>query len=176
MERVNQLHLYMGDGKGKTTAAMGLALRALGRGRRVLVAQFLKDGRSGELAALRQLPGATVAEVEPIGKFVFRMTPEEKRAARERQCAQAVALARLVEREAPDVIVLDELALAMHMGMVTEEHGWALIEAGLRHGEVVTTGRSAPQSLIDRADYVSEVVKLHHPYDKGLAAREGIEF
>ena len=176
MEQQHLLHLYMGDGKGKTTAAMGLALRALGQGQRVLVAQFLKDGRSGELNALRSLPGAHVAAVEPIGKFVFRMTPEEKAEARERQCAEARRLAELVAEEQPDLVVLDELALAMHMGMVSEADGWALIEAGLTAGEVAVTGRSAPEKLIDRADYVSEVVKRRHPYDKGVQARKGIEY
>ena len=176
MENTHLLHLYTGDGKGKTTAAMGLALRALGQGQRVMVAQFMKNGKSGELAALRQLPGATVVPVEPIQKFVFRMTPEERAAARAQQCAQAESLAALVAAEAPEVLVLDELALAMQMGLVSEESGWALIEAGLRHGEVVTTGRSAPESLLTRADYVSEVVKRRHPYDRGIQARKGIEF
>ena len=176
MESANLLHLYTGDGKGKTTAAMGLALRALGQNRRVLIAQFLKNGQSGELAALRRLPGATVAAVEPIQKFVFRMTPEEKAAARVQQSAQADMLTALVEAEKPEMLVLDELALAMQMGLVSEESGWALIEAGLRFGEVVTTGRSAPESLLARADYVSEVVKRRHPYDRGIQARRGIEF
>ena len=175
-EKQHLLHLYFGDGKGKTTAAMGLAARALGQGLRVMVAQFLKDGRSGELEALRGVEGARIVKVEPIGKFVSRMTPEEREAARAQQCAQAEMLERLVEEEAPDVLVLDELALAMQMGMVSEERGWALIEAGLRRGEVVTTGRNAPRSLLERADYISEVVKRRHPYDRGIAARRGIEF
>ena len=170
------LHLYIGDGKGKTSAAMGLALRALGQGFRVVVAQFMKNGRSGELAALKQLPGAQVAAVEPIAKFVFRMTPEEKEAARVQQCAQAEALAALAEAEKPDLLVLDELALAMSLGLVSEESGWRLIEAGLRWGEVAVTGRSAPESMLERADYVSEVTKRKHPYDKGVQARRGIEF
>ena len=176
MEKRHFLHLYFGDGKGKTTAAMGLALRALGQGQTVLAAQFLKDGRSGELAALRGLAGCEVAAVEPIGKFVFRMTPEEKDEARARQNAEAERLAALVAARKPDLVVLDELALAMRMGMVSEERGWALIEAGLAGGEVAVTGRTAPESLLERADYVSEIVKRRHPYDSGVAARKGIEF
>ena len=175
-EQDNRLHLYMGDGKGKTTAAMGLAVRALGQGFSVMVAQFLKDGRSGELRALRQLPGAKVVEVAPIGKFVFRMTEAERAEARARQCAEAERLAALVAAEKPRLLVLDELALAMHMDMVSEASGWQLIEAGLACGEVAVTGRSAPESLIARADYVSEITKRKHPYDGGLQARRGIEY
>lgn len=172
----NCLHLYTGDGKGKTTAAMGLALRALGQGRRVMIAQFLKSGTSGELEALRALPGARVVVLEPVLKFVFSMTPEERAEAQARQCAQAEELTRLAAAEKPDVLVLDELALAMQLGLVREESGWALIETGLKYGEVVTTGRSAPESLLKRADYVSEVVKKRHPFDRGVPARRGIEY
>ena len=75
-----------------------------------------------------------------------------------------------------DLLVLDELALAMALGLVSGESGWRLIEAGLRWGEVAVTGRSAPESLLERADYVSEVTKRKHPYDRGIQARRGIEF
>ena len=87
-----KLHVYTGNGKGKTTAAMGLALRSLGHGRRVLIAQFLKDGRSGELTALRTFERATVYPAEPISGFVFAMTAEEKEEAARRQNAQAAEI------------------------------------------------------------------------------------
>ncbi len=172
----NKLHLYMGEGKGKTTAAMGLALRALGHGRRVLVAQFLKDGRSGELEALRAFPGAHVAKVPPTGKFTFQMTQEEREVARAQQIAAIEALIGLVEEERPQLMIFDELAVTAAIGMVDEKSLWRLIEAGLAHGEVVVTGRSAPESLLARADYISEIVKRRHPYDEGLRARKGIEW
>ena len=176
MESVNRLHLYTGDGKGKTTAAMGLALRALGHERRVLIAQFVKNGRSGELEALRKFPSAHVVEVTPIKKFTFKMTPEEREEARAQQEQELEQLLELTRREQPQLMVFDELAIAAHLGLVSEEAMWRLIDAGLEYGEVVTTGRSAPDSLKARADYVTELVKRRHPYDEGLKARLGVEF
>ena len=175
-EPTNKLHLYIGEGKGKTTAAMGLALRALGHGQRVLIAQFLKDGRSGELTVLKNLPGANVAEIAPIAGFIFRMTPEQVAEAKRQQAAQLESLFSLVGSEKPDMAVFDELAMAMQLGFVDMDAAWRLIEEALKCGEVILTGRYAPKELILRADYVSEVVKRRHPYDLGLPARKGVEW
>ena len=175
-EPLNLLHLYAGEGKGKTTAAMGLALRAVGQGRRVLVAQFLKTGRSGELLALARFPEAHVFEAEPIGKFTFRMTDAERAEARVRQTAQLERLIEAVNAEAPGLMVFDELAMAVCRGLIAEGDAWRLIEAGLKFGEVVVTGRHAPESMEKRADYVSEIKKIRHPFDRGVRARRGIEF
>lgn len=173
----HRLHVYTGGGKGKTTAAMGLALRALGHGQRVLIAQFLKDGRSGELEALRRIPGAEVWVAEPLEGFVFRMTPQERRLARDGQTLQARALRERIEASAYETIVLDELALALSMDMLEEEAGRALIDAALSSGETVTTGRSAPGWLLERADYVSVISAQKHPFEtEGLPAREGVEW
>jgi len=166
----------MGNGKGKTTAAMGLALRALGSGMRVYVAQFLKSGESCELAALRELKNVTIEYAEPIGKFTFSMTGEEKEDARNRQMSALMRADEAVATLRPDLMVFDEFALAMHMDMVDQDAAMRLIDRALSLGEVVTTGRHAPETLIKRADYVSEVRKIAHPYEKGLRARRGIEF
>ena len=175
-ELANKLHLYMGEGKGKTTAAMGLALRALGHGRRVLIAQFLKDGRSGELTVLKNLSGALVAESVPIADFTFRMTPEQVAETKRQQAAQLDSLFSMVTSKKPDMVVFDELAMAMQLCLVDMGAAWRLIDEALKSGEVVLTGRYAPQELIRRADYVSEIVKHRHPYDLGLPAREGVEW
>lgn len=173
----NRLHLYMGDGKGKTTAAMGLALRALGHGRRVLVAQFLKDGRSGELTALKTFETCNVYAAKPLSGFVFRMSEEEKAEAMREQNGQAEALCEIIRQLKPQMTVIDELALAAQMGMVSEENARSLIEEALAFGECVVTGRSAPEWLCRRADYVSVISAARHPYHtEGLAAREGIEY
>lgn len=116
----HKLHLYTGEGKGKTTAAMGLALRALGHGQRVLIAQFMKDGRSGELTALAQLPGATVFPAKPISGFTFRMTPEQLAQTRQEQTLQAEALAVLIRETQPQTVILDELGQALSSGLVDE--------------------------------------------------------
>ena len=105
MER--RLHLYYGDGKGKTSAGMGLALRALGHGKRVLIAQFMKTGQSGELNALRLIPGATVFDMKPVQGFLFRMTEEERAHTIAEQNQEAVRLRQTIEAEKPDLILLD---------------------------------------------------------------------
>ena len=116
MER--RLHLYYGDGKGKTSAGMGLALRALGHGKRVLIAQFMKTGQSGELNALRLIPGATVFDMKPVQGFLFRMTEEERARTIAEQNQEAVRLRQTIEAEKPDLILLDELAVAWAHGVV----------------------------------------------------------
>ncbi len=173
----HKLHVYTGDGKGKTTAAMGLALRALGHGRRAMIAQFLKDGRSGELAALSALPGAILFEAEPMEKFVFQMTPEECVLAARSTQAQAEAIRARIARERPDIVVLDELAVALNVGMLGEADARELIAAALSAGETVVTGRNAPEWLLAMADYVSVIRAAKHPFDtQGLPAREGVEW
>lgn len=175
-DAVNYMHLYTGAGKGKTTAAMGLALRALGQGHRVLVAQFMKTGHSGERAALAQVSGALLFDVEPIGKFTFQMTPEEFGVARERQKAQLERLIDAIASKKPGLMVFDELAVSVARDVIDEEDAWRLIETGLQFGEVVVTGRDAPVSFLSRADYVTEMKKIRHPYDRGIKARRGVEF
>ena len=172
-----KLHLYTGEGKGKTTAAMGLALRSLGHGNRVLIAQFVKDGRSGELRALARLPQALVCAGKPVKGFVSRMTAEEKERTAKEQLEQARALIALMDKERPALVVLDELAMAVHLGLLGDQAAADLIDAGLAHGEVAVTGRCAPDWLHRRADYVSVVTPEKHPYKtEGLKARKGIEW
>lgn len=173
----NRLHVYTGDGKGKTTAAMGLALRALGHGRRVLIAQFLKDGQSGELSAIAKLPGAAIYPAQPLKGFVFLMSDEEKRETAAMQCREAQKLTQRILEEKPEMIVLDELCVALSTGMVDEETAGALLDAALSCGETVVTGRGAPEWLEKRADYVSCIKAVKHPYEtEKLSARAGIEW
>lgn len=174
---MNKLHLYTGDGKGKTTAAMGLALRCLGHGGRVLVGQFVKDGTSGELLALRQISGVTVMPCSPMEGFATRMAEDDRIAAAQAQTEYAHALICVVEEVCPDCVILDELAMAMVLGMVPEDAAQALIEAALRHGETVVTGYAAPAWLHDRADYVTRMSAEKHPYkEEKLPARRGVEW
>ncbi len=172
-----RLHLYYGEGKGKTTAAMGLALRALGHGRKVLIAQFMKTGTSGELAALRQVPGARVEVLSPVRGFFSRMSEGEQARTIREQTRQARDLADEINREQPDMIVLDELAVAWARGAVEDAAAEALVRAALAAGETVVTGRDAPAWLLARADYVSQIASQRHPYQtEGLRAREGVEW
>ncbi len=170
------LHLYTGDGKGKTTAAMGLALRMLGHGKKVLVAQFMKDGTSGELKALGRFEGLTLFGDARMEGFIFRMTEPELEEARERQGRALLELTEKVRALRPDLTVLDELAVALATRMVKRADAEALLDAALQAGDAVVTGRGAPDWLRERADYVSDILAVKHPFDAGQPAREGIEW
>ena len=115
-----KLHVYTGNGKGKTTAAMGLALRSLGHGRRVLIAQFLKDGRSGELAALCTFEQATIYPAKPISGFVFAMSPEEKEEAGRFYRAAFKTVTDMAVKENYDVLLLDEILHVVNNQMLPE--------------------------------------------------------
>ena len=172
-----RLHVYTGDGKGKTTAAMGLALRSLGCGNRVLVAQFMKRGDSGELAALRAIPGAEVLLAPPISGFTSRMDDEQKRRTRAEQTAFAASVIERVARTRPALIVLDEMGIALAKDMLDEQTARALLDAALESGETAVTGREVPAWLEERADYLSRIRAEKHPYaSEGLPARRGVEW
>ena len=171
MEQQGKIHLYWGEGKGKTTAAMGLALRALGNGLRVTVVQFLKGAPTGEIGLLEQL-GATVYRGKAGQKFVFQMTEQEKE---ETARMQTEHLRRALE-EPSDVLILDEACAACALHMVDES---ILREAVLDRSlsrEVVLTGRQPADWMREAADYSTEMRCHRHPYEQGLAARPGIEF
>lgn len=173
----HKLHLYMGEGKGKTTAAMGLAVRMLGHGEKVLIAQFIKDGRTGELRTFRQIPNAVVWDAVPVRGFISRMNEEEKASVCAQQTDQTMRLAEVIGQHRPALTVLDELALALKMGIVEENVAKTLLDAALEYGEVAVTGRYAPDWLIEKADYVSEIAARKHPYQtEKLMARKGVEW
>lgn len=164
------LHLYWGNGKGKTTAAMGLALRALGHGRRVVVVQFLKDGTSGEIAPLRAAGAAVYAC--PNAKFTWLMDEADKAAARE---ASARALGQALA-EPFDLLVLDEACAALKSGILDEALLRRAVAFAKNGREVVLTGRDPAPWLQDAADYSTEMRAHKHPYADGVAAREGVEY
>lgn len=166
------LHLYCGNGKGKTTAAMGLALRAAGRGKRVVIAQFLKGADSGERFALAQLPHVTLLPVPDTVKFSFRMTEEERRA----EARRYQDLLELIRQEAQGcfLLVLDEACAAVNTGLLPLEDLLACLDS--LECEVVLTGRDPAPQLVDRADYITSMEAVRHPFEQGISARKGIEF
>lgn len=170
MER-GLLHLYWGDGKGKTTAAMGLALRALGSGKRVVIVQFLKGGRSGEIPLLEQL-GAKIYRGKAGQKFVFQMNDAEKAATRELQNANL----RAAQQEPADLLILDEAGSAWELDMVDKELLKAVVLERPAEQECVLTAHGAPDWMLETANYSTEMKCHRHPYQKGIAAREGIEY
>ncbi len=173
----NKLHVYTGEGKGKTTAAMGLALRSLGHDNRVLVAQFMKNGISGELKALERFENAHILTAPPMKKFVFRMSESEKEEAKREQSEFAARLLSEITSFKPQLCVFDEVNVALKYGMLEEERAKQLILTALEFAEVACTGRDAPRWLTDMADYVSRIQAEKHPFTtEGLTARKGVEW
>lgn len=172
----NCLHAYIGEGKGKTTCAVGLAVRHSGRQGRVLFTQFLKGNNSGELEPLHALPGVTLLLGKPTQKFSFAMDARERAEETVSQNEYLRAIDDAVGEIHPTLIVCDELLAAIQAGFVTAESAEALLRKWLEGSEVVVTGREAPENLLALADYVTEMRKVKHPYDQGLTARRGIEF
>jgi len=174
MER-GLVHVYCGDGKGKTTAALGLAVRSCGRGHKVLLVQFLKSQDTGELFAFEKLPGITVIRGKEGYRFSFHMTEEEKvhcRAVQDENLSRAIALCR---SQHVDLLILDEAIGALDKNLVNRELLLEFLNSKPLGLEVVLTGRNPDDALLELSDYVSEIKKVKHPYDLNITARDGIE-
>lgn len=170
------IHIYCGDGKGKTSAALGLALRAAGRGRKVLVARFLKTDDSGEVDAMKLIPGIMVIPCSRTFGFVSRMSEEQKREAASYYRKQFEDACRMAAESGSDVLIMDELVGSCNYGMVPEDAVIRFLREKPETLEVVLTGRNPSQNLVELADYVSEIRMIKHPYTKGIPARRGIEY
>jgi cob(I)alamin adenosyltransferase len=168
------LHVYTGDGKGKTTAAAGLAVRAAGRGKKVLFAQFLKSGETGELTPLARL-GVRIIRSDRRFGFTFKMDGQEKASCGAEQRRLLEEITGAVHQESFDLLVLDEALDALNAGLFDEAVFRSLVETRPAGLELVITGRNPPDWLMEQADYVTEMKKRKHPFDRGIAARIGIE-
>lgn len=175
------IHVYQGNGKGKTTAAMGLALRAAAQGFDVVIVQFLKSGESGEARLLAKLPNVSVRAGKGSAKFTFAMDEADRAAARAahdanlRAALEECAACAAGESEGL-LVVLDEALDALAKGLLDEglvREALAFAEGG---AEVVLTGRAAPAFIAEAADYLTDMVCVRHPYQNGTAARKGVEF
>ena len=166
------VQVYTGDGKGKTTACLGLALRAAGHGMRTYIGQFMKGQHYGELEALRDYPLITVEQYGDV-RCIRReeVTPEHvAQARRGLERAREAMLSGQYE-----IVVLDEVNVAIWFGLLTVQELLAFLDQRPDHVEVVLTGRRAPQELIERADLVTEMREVKHYYQQGVVARKGIE-
>ena len=158
------IHVYHGDGKGKTTAAMGLALRMLAAGRRVVVVQFLKDGESGEARLLAEHFGVPVFAGKVSDKFTWSMTSEELAATCELHDENLASALAELEGAQEGLLVLDEALVDRALDM------------SARGVEVALTGRAPSRKIVERADYITEMRCEKHPYAQGICAREGVEY
>ena len=204
-ENLGLIHVYTGEGKGKTSAAMGLALRAVGQGCRVYIVQFMKGGAyTGEFISIKNfLPNIDAAQ---FGRHCILETKQTKlqgfndeyhyyNHVRDdivcgpcRYCflndeTQKQHVRDALERtrkaltsEDYDLIILDEINCAIHYGFMKTEELLEILRTKHATTEVICTGRDAPKELIEIAHYVSEIKSIKHPFDKGIAARRGIEY
>ena len=194
------VHVYTGAGKGKTTSSLGLALRAVGHNLKVCMIQFMKSGDTGELFAVEKyIPNVKIIQCgrEALDEnqlkifgfeqtkekqhdnkltedevYVFLPDEEEKEA-----CRRGLELARRVVMSGTvDLVILDEVNCALDKKLIEIKDVIDLMKHKPKHVELVLTGRGAPQDIIEAADYVSEIKRVKHPYDKGILARKGIEY
>ena len=168
------IQVYTGDGKGKTTAALGLALRAAGYKHKIYIGQFLKGQKYGELLSAKKLsPYITIEQFGRKGFIHVTKDPDEediKRAKRGlKKCLEAM-LSRKYR-----IIILDEINVAVDLNLITEEEVHEFLDKRPEDVEIILTGRYAPPSFLKRADLVTEMKEKKHYYKKGVKAREGIE-
>ena len=152
------IHVYTGEGKGKTTCSLGLALRAVGAGKRVYIGQFIKKGDYSEIIAIREyLP---MIKIEQYGKNI--------------KTGYSKAVSALTAGEY-DLVIFDEINTAVYKGFLDEQSALALIDARPGNTELVLTGRYATPGIIEKADLVTEMLPVRHYFKKGVRARKGIE-
>ena len=171
------VHVITGDGPGKTTSALGLGIRAVGQGYRVYMIQFMKGTWNheeyGEVKFLRSVGGFQVRQFGR-GEFVSKRKPDKldlDLAARGLRHARKV-----IQRGLHDVVILDEILVALDYNLLSRREVSALITAKPKHVELILTGRNAPKGFRRLADYVVEIREVKHPFQKGLLARRGVEF
>ena len=166
------IHVYTGNGKGKTTAAIGLSVRAAMAGKKVFIGQFIKGMPYSELKIVDYIPNIEIQQVG-IDWYIKKAPTEEDILIAKRGlniCGE------ILEKGEHDLVVLDELNIALYFKLFTVEETIAVINKRKANTEIVITGRYAPKELIDIADLVTEMVEVKHYYNEGVQAREGIEF
>lgn len=171
------VQVYSGEGKGKTTAAFGLALRAAGQGLKVCIIQFLKPPKrkTGEVNAAQQVSGIEIFGFD--GGFIVPQSDTKAIEEAKKSCQQALAVAReKLSQKGLDVLILDEVNVALSLGLLGLNEVLRLISDRPSNLELVLTGRGAPRELIEAADLVTEMRMIKHPYREGVAARKGIEY
>ena len=170
---MGMLQVYTGDGKGTTTAAVGLAVRARSRELKVLFAQFMKETPGGEPEALRDMAGVDIMRFLDIGSPLFNkfLTPAELR----EESLRAIERLRQIIA-GYDLVILDEFIHLLRPGVLTEQEAGEFIKGRPQGVELVLTGRGAPGWLIEMADLVTEMKDVKHPASKGLKASKGIEY
>ena len=170
------IHAYYGDGKGKSTAAAGVALRAAGNRMRVMYVQFLKTENTGERLALQSIDGINLTSCPLELKFTYEMDDRERQQVSMMYRGIFERAVSITLSDRYDMIVLDEVFDVINEGMLSESSVFEFISNAPNNIEIIMTGRKPPKRFIDAADYVTEFKKHKHPYDRGIQARKGIEY
>lgn len=166
------VHIYTGDGKGKTTAALGLSLRAVCANKKVYFAQFMKGQDYAELDAHKYLPNFTLKQYGSKEFIIDKPTQNQIDLANE----GLFEVSEILKSNEYDIVVLDELNMALYFNLFSIEKVLDILDNRNKSIEVIITGRRAPQELIDYADLVSEIKEVKHYYNQGVIARKGIEY
>jgi len=170
---VGLIQVYFGNGKGKTTAALGLALRAAGRGKEVLIVQFMKKWDYGELHSIQLIPQITI-KTFGTKDFVHKGKAKEIDYQEAKKAfSEGVQAAKSGQY---DMIIFDELNVAIYFELLELQQVLDFLEEKPEEVEIIITGRNAPKEIIDKADLVTEMCEIKHPYQKGIQARIGIEY
>lgn len=176
MNKQGLVHIYTGNGKGKTTACVGLALRMAGSGGKVLYSFMQKGVKSSEIKPLESLENIDVFQVCKIKKFLPFLNDDEKAEYKKQHKEGMEKLIQLASQGTYDMIVIDEAIGAVNEKILDIKDILKLIENKSQGCEIVLSGRNASKQIIDVVDYVSEVQLIKHPYEKGIKARKGIEY
>ncbi len=179
-EKLGLVQIFYGNGKGKTTSSLGTALRACGNGYSVHLVQFMKNGADsleeqipGEIKSLQKFPNFTYKRFGMDGWVIKKPTENQIKSSKE-------ALKHVEEslkNENIDIVIADEILYAVQLGLLTEDEVVSLIDSKPKNKELILTGSHIPlQKIFDKADLISQINKIKHPYDKGIIARKGIEY
>lgn len=170
------VHIYHGDGKGKTTAAFGLALRALGNGWRVGIVQFLKGSPTGEVTALEEMKNVTVRRNSQDFGFFSNMSMKDREEMTAMHNNNMQLLIEEIKQGRYDMVILDELCAAYNQEAVERNLVKELLELAKGRIELVITGRNPHDDFMSYADYVTQMQQERHPFEKGVMARQGVEY
>ena len=174
MPGTGEIHAYYGHGEGKTTAAVGQAVRAAGSGLKVLVYQFLKDNSSGEREILGSVPGITCLPGKEHVKFLSRMDTAEKAELKKENEKKLDEIGKLCGSF--DMVILDEVLCAVWLEVLEEDSLVRFLQEKRSSAEIILTGHEISGKVLGIAGYATEFKKVKHPFDKGLKARKGIEY
>lgn len=171
------VQIYYGTGKGKTTAAIGLGIRAIGNDYKVIMIQFLKNDTTSECHQIKELePAFKIFHFEKKRGFTWELTDEEKVELRSETSNALKFASKVMDTGQCDVLILDEVLNSLELGFLTEEELCQIIDNKSEDVELVLTGRTLPDAIAERADYISCIKAIKHPMEKGVPARAGIEY